>query len=322
MKHSLIISCLCLVSTAALAQQAGVAYLTDSDTLSIGMLPPAEPEVVSDEPAAEAALEVVDSAATEVAATEVAATEVVEPVAAPAPLTVAQQINAIKMDFDTYLFAESTSATKEEAFDNAKFLLQIEVENYLKSIGQFDSLSQYVMKAENGVDELQTMRGNRFRAFVFVKKSDIIAITSSQEIISLYPTPAHETKAPKANTPTAPAPTAPAPAAPQPEQPAQQVKETPAIQLSPIEQEMLTVVRGEDIQTFVKRLKSEGKIAAFGKYSDMPYSIDCLIFVYNRDRAVVAHLRKTGSEMLNLSTMQPDNITNYKGCGAIWFQLK
>lgn len=317
MKHSLIISCLCLVSTATLAQQAEVAYLTDSDTLSIGMLPPAEPEVVSDEPAAEAALEVVDSAATEVAATEVAATEVVEPVAAPAPLTVAQQINAIKMDFDTYLFAESTSATKEEAFDNAKFLLQIEVENYLKSIGQFDSLSQYVMKAENGVDELQTMRGNRFRAFVFVKKSDIIAITSSQEIISLHPTPAHETKAPVANAPTAPVPTTP-----RPEQPAQQVKETPAIQLSPIEQEMLTVVRGEDIQTFVKRLKSESKIAAFGKYSDMPYSIDCLIFVYNRERDVVAHLRKTGSEMLNLSTMQPDNITNYKGCGAIWFQLK
>lgn len=250
---------------------------------------------------------------------------------APQPLTPQQQINAIKMDMDTYLFAESTTESWESALENAKFLLNIEIENFIKSLGLKDSVVGFVARASNKMMQLQSMRGSRYRAFIYVKKSEIVPYLAGEEVMNV-PTDAHSQITPfdpvKAAAEKAAAEKAAAEQAAAEQarldsiKAAEEAARLEAAKLTDMERDMLAVTAGADIGAFVKELSNNNAIQAYGKFKDMPENTDCLLFVYNRDKEIVAYLRKTGNTYFNLQTKQTDSITNYKGCGAIWFQPK
>ena len=250
---------------------------------------------------------------------------------APQPLTPQQQINAIKMDMDTYLFAESTTESWESALENAKFLLNIEIENFIKSLGLKDSVVGFVARASNKMMQLQSMRGSRYRAFIYVKKSEIVPYLAGEEVMNV-PTDAHSQITPfdpvKAAAEKAAAEKAAAEKAAAEQarldsiKAAEEAARLEAAKLTDMERDMLAVTAGADIGAFVKELSNNNAIQAYGKFKDMPENTDCLLFVYNRDKEIVAYLRKTGNTYFNLQTKQTDSITNYKGCGAIWFQPK
>lgn len=255
---------------------------------------------------------------------------------APQPLTPQQQINAIKMDMDTYLFAESTTESWESALENAKFLLNIEIENFIKSLGLKDSVVGFVARASNKMMQLQSMRGSRYRAFIYVKKSEIVPYLAGEEVMNV-PTDAHSQITPfdpvKAAAEKAAAEKAAAEKAAAEQAAAEQARldsikaaeeaaRLEAAKLTDMERDMLAVTAGADIGAFVKELSNNNAIQVYGTFKDMPENTDCLLFVYNRDKEIVAYLRKTGNTYFNLQTKQTDSITNYKGCGAIWFQPK
>lgn len=250
---------------------------------------------------------------------------------APQPLTPQQQINAIKMDMDTYLFAESTTESWESALENAKFLLNIEIENFIKSLGLKDSVVGFVARASNKMMQLQSMRGSRYRAFIYVKKSEIVPYLAGEEVMNL-PTDAHSQITPfdpvKAAAEKAAAEKAAAEKAAAEQarldsiKAAEEAARLEAAKLTDMERDMLAVTAGADIGAFVKELSNNNAIQVYGTFKDMPENTDCLLFVYNRDKEIVAYLRKTGNTYFNLQTKQTDSITNYKGCGAIWFQPK
>ena len=250
---------------------------------------------------------------------------------APQPLTPQQQINAIKMDMDTYLFAESTTESWESALENAKFLLNIEIENFIKSLGLKDSVVGFVARASNKMMQLQSMRGSRYRAFIYVKKSEIVPYLAGEEVMNV-PTDAHSQITPfdpvKAAAEKAAAEQAAAEQAAAEQarldsiKAAEEAARLEAAKLTDMERDMLAVTAGADIGAFVKELSNNNAIQAYGTFKDMPENTDCLLFVYNRDKEIVAYLRKTGNTYFNLQTKQTDSITNYKGCGAIWFQPK
>lgn len=255
---------------------------------------------------------------------------------APQPLTPQQQINAIKMDMDTYLFAESTTESWESALENAKFLLNIEIENFIKSLGLKDSVEGFVARTSNKMMQLQSMRGSRYRAFIYVKKSEIVPYLAGEEVMYVS-TDAHSQITPfdpvKAAAEKAAAEKAAAEQAAAEKAAAEQARldsikaaeeaaRLEAAKLTDMERDMLAVTAGADIGAFVMGLSNNNAIQAYGKFRDMPENVDCLLFVYNRDKEIVAYLRKTGNTYFNLQTKQPDSITNYKGCGAIWFQPK
>ena len=250
---------------------------------------------------------------------------------APQPLTPQQQINAIKMDMDTYLFAESTTESWESALENAKFLLNIEIENFIKSLGLKDSVVGFVARASNKMMQLQSMRGSRYRAFIYVKKSEIVPYLAGEEVMNV-PTDAHsqithfdpvKAAAEKAAAEKAAAEKAAAEQARLDSiKAAEEAARLEAAKLTDMERDMLAVTAGADIGAFVMGLSNNNAIQAYGKFRDMPENVDCLLFVYNRDKEIVAYLRKTGNTYFNLQTKQTDSITNYKGCGAIWFQPK
>ena len=253
---------------------------------------------------------------------------------APQPLTPQQQINAIKMDMDTYLFAESTTESWESALENAKFLLNIEIENFIKSLGLKDSVVGFVARASNKMMQLQSMRGSRYRAFIYVKKSEIVPYLAGEEVMyastdshskitPFDPVKAAEEAAEKAAAEKAAAEKAAAEQARLDSiKAAEEAARLEAAKLTDMERDMLAVTAGADIGAFVKELSNNNAIQAYGKFKDMPENTDCLLFVYNRDKEIVAYLRKTGNTYFNLQTKQTDSITNYKGCGAIWFQPK
>ena len=240
---------------------------------------------------------------------------------APQPLTPQQQINAIKMDMDTYLFAESTTESWESALENAKFLLNIEIENFIKSLGLKDSVVGFVARASNKMMQLQSMRGSRYRAFIYVKKSEIVPYLAGEEVMNV-PTDAHSQITPFDPVKAAAEQAAAEQARLDSIKAAEEAARLEAAKLTDLERDMLAVTAGADIGAFVKELSNNNAIQAYGTFKDMPENTDCLLFVYNRDKEIVAYLRKTGNTYFNLQTKQTDSITNYKGCGAIWFQPK
>lgn len=91
--------------------------------------------------------------------------------------------------------------------------------------------------------------------------------------------------------------------------------------ISPEEQKMLSFVSFYEIEPYVKQLEADGEINGYGKYSTMPKDDLCHIFIYNKEGEIVTVLKKTLLNTYNLKTREKDVISNYKGCGAIWFIL-
>ena len=93
-----------------------------------------------------------------------------------------QQINAIKKNTD-YVYAEATSPTWENAYDNAKSLLAINMEEWIKSCKGVEDVQGVIARAGNNILQVRSQRGKLFRAFLYVKKSDIIVFTDTKDVL-------------------------------------------------------------------------------------------------------------------------------------------
>lgn len=212
-----------------------------------------------------------------------------------------QSINEIKRQGDIYLYAESTSQTWEEALDNAKYLLGVEIETWVKSLDTKPA-DGYIAEAQNHVYNLKSMRGDRFRAFVYVKKTDVVPYNNVSQLVVVPMSEEQKTTISEVSS--------------------SRKQEADEYKPSKFEEEMMSITDANNIGMFIKRLKTEGKVVNYGKYKDMPSGIDCYLFVYNRDMAIPAYLYKQGDTYINIKTGKQDQVTNYAGCGAWWFQLK
>lgn len=88
------------------------------------------------------------------------------------------------------------------------------------------------------------------------------------------------------------------------------------------ELEMVTLDSFYKIEPYIKLLESKGKLKAYGKFKNLPNNDLCYLFIYNKEGEIVAVMKHTADAVLNLKTLEQDIVTNYKNCGAIWFQLK
>ena len=103
-----------------------------------------------------------------------------------------KRINKIKRA-GTYLYAEATSKTEEEAKDAAKALLLVEISEYVASKKKLAGADQVIVKDVQAAHQFISMnRGEMVRVFVYVKKNDVepvqnVATITKEEMKAAIP---------------------------------------------------------------------------------------------------------------------------------------
>ncbi len=238
-----------------------------------------------------------------------------------------KNINKIKMD-SKYLYAESTTKDWEEAYENAKTVLGVTISEWVKeNSGINKDVELLVAKSKDHILSIKTRRGELYRSFVYVKKSDIIPIADERELMIVK-----MEKEPE--EPIAMVPVSEKVEPPKDEDNSSEELVTvvdlkthdpePVLiaTLSKEEEQMLQIHSLDEAEIFVNRLKSDNKMKGYGKYKTMPVNENCYLIVYNPQGEIPAVLKKDGNNHFNLNTRQADSISKYEGCGAIWIQLK
>lgn len=239
------------------------------------------------------------------------------------------EIKNIKSQPDVYIYAEATSQTMEEALDNAKYMLGLNIETWVKQ-NDANDVTGCIAKAQNHIFKIQSMRGDRYRVFVYVKKDDLMAYTSKDQLVVV---PMNNIDTPHVNLVSI--------------QDNEQLsssfmdeehhdfpdaniskQDTTTLENdvqksseSAIIKDMFSVEETSQIQGFIKQYEALNLIQQFGRYKNLPQDHNCYLFVYSKDYRIVAYLYKRDNEYINLQTHSIDNILNYRGCGAIWFVL-
>lgn len=213
------------------------------------------------------------------------------------------KVNEIKKSPD-YIYAETTRETAEEAKSAAEEQLYNNINIWVAQEKKLRGAKQVIVtQAKADYEEYQLQRGNMVRAFLYVKKSDIIA-ADNVRVLDVNPLKEDEAKEDEAQQPAAD---------PQPA--------TPAVEISPLVKELAGIATIQAFGTRIKELKAQGKVGVYGKYKELSDPDNCLLVVYNRQGTVEAVLT-AGAQRYNAATALPDAIANYPGCAAIGFTLK
>ena len=224
--------------------------------------------------------------------------------------SVAQNINKVKRD-TMYIYAESTTKDLNEAYSNARAILEMQVGEWVRKQHPSEGIELCIVKAKEHFMQLDTRRGELYRAFVYVRKSDIMPIADKSEVTVIEVAPVTKPKQVEAK-----------PAIIVTEEAPRVEEKQQVLELTSEEKQMKQIRSFYDVEPYINGLKSKGKLNAYGKYATMPKNEDCHMFVYDKQGNISALLRKSGAMQYNLNTLKEDNVKNYKNCGAIWFQLK
>ena len=206
-------------------------------------------------------------------------------------------INSIKKN-SQYIYAEATAATQQDAKDLAEEILYEEINSYVASKKKMRINPKIVINNRKElVSSLALPRGNMFRSFIYVKKSDVLAVENSEMI-------GNKTS----NGETAAAATTPV------------VSTVTPVYADEVKQ-VMACSTFDEVKNLMTKLKSEGKIRHFGGYASLEDPDPYYLAIYNRQYQIVAVLTP-GPNRTNTKTGEEDKVTNYKGCGAVGFVLK
>lgn len=200
-----------------------------------------------------------------------------------------KDINRVKKDAASYLYVEVIDSVEGTAAMKARHYLAEEINRYAASQGGIPA-----SEATSALEHLVLMpRGNdRFRAFAYIKKSDVLSATGKAQ-----PSAADATAQPE--------PTAPSPAA-------SRRQETIG--------RLLRLQRFAQLEQCLSQLRQEGRIGKYGKQKDLDDLDSYVLIIYNRDGNIEALLGE-GPLRTNLSSGAHDDVGNYKGRGAIGVRI-
>lgn len=208
-----------------------------------------------------------------------------------------KEINAIKKNSD-YIYAEATMAEQQAAIDLAKEILYQNVNEWVAKQKDFTGANNVLTINMNySVEDMTLPRGNWFRAFMYVKKTDIIPASNVTIMRIAQKEPQAENKS------------------------EEQSVEKPALIDEELKTELLACKNTGQLSTLLKNLKAEGKVSDYQKLSAITSPNDYFIAIFNKEGIIQAIL-SDGAERTNLKTGLPDKITNYKGNGAIGIKIK
>ena len=215
-----------------------------------------------------------------------------------------KRINKIKRD-SKYLYAEETKPTEEEARKAAEATLHIYIEEYVASQKKLKKAENIVIKdLQSKVERIEMKRGTMVRAFVYVKKSDIIP---ADNVIVTEGPGDPEKKAEPAST-VEPIPAADLGESGLPQWQQEVIKEL-------LEKNSLTEVRAH-----LNRLKAEYKVKRQGAAGTAKNPEKLYWVIQSSDGSLIV-LGPGSEQRTNYRTMQFDQLSAYRNNDAIWFEM-
>ena len=221
-----------------------------------------------------------------------------------------KKIADIKKD-EAYLSAEVTTTTADEALRLAHEMLLVSINKWMKGQERFDGATQaVVLNKGKHTEEIVLPRANMHRAFVYVKKSDILP-SSDATVLTVQDGQAASVAAEAADADGV------APKA-EPAEAAGPVSVAESEAHRTVVDELLKAENTGQLLKTLKALKAGGKISEYVKLGDLKdkNAAEYIMVVFNRDGRVEAVLSE-GDTRRNLGTGNADAIGNYKNRGAI-----
>lgn len=206
-----------------------------------------------------------------------------------------EDINAIKKSSE-FLYAEATMSTPTGADSTARQMLHEEIIRWTNEELQkpMDSIS--ALRLCEVADTMMTCRANMFRVFTFIRKNKVSPMFKLQAAEpSLLNDSTKRNLMRRFGT--------------------QKKMDNGTLQ------KIMKARNFFELKEIMEPLKKKGEILDYGKYATIMNPEVCYLIVYDPAGNIKAWLDKGKDPRKNLKTQKADAISNYRGCGAIWFQL-
>lgn len=246
-------------------------------------------------------------------------------------------ITKVKRSPGTYVYAEATCRTEEEAKSIAEDVFLQNINEYVASQKKLRGANNIVVNNQKGLQQTVTMpRGsNMHRVFMYVKKNDIIPADNSV-VLSKEEVAKTETPAPKANTKTEAEVAQPktevaeAKAEPKAEVKAETKATTTEVAASTLEKiipekpqaipeaakKMATFTNVKTAAVWLKDMKANGTVTEYNKYNAVADKEAYWLVIYDSHGDIAAVLTD-GKQRRNAATQKPDHERNYPNCAAL-----
>ncbi len=233
------------------------------------------------------------------------------------------QINKIKRS-RSYLSAEATMKTEEDAKTVAMELLVREINDWVASKGKSEDVQQIVLQDINSnTQQMDMKRGAQSRVFVYVKKKDIVLIYGEGQLVlndeELQPLSAIASQGSNAVLETLAtlenqaAHTSVTEEQPGGESVTTQEEPTPL-------QQIQTGKTMMEMKPVFAMLKGEGRIT-YGAYKGGELKENCYLLFYDRTGNIKAVVRKSGDKMTDTQNGIEVTLASFSGMGVYWFVL-
>ena len=261
------------------------------------------------------------------------------------------EINNIKRSRD-YLTVTGTSMfSAEEASENARMLIDVEIEQWLQENAEGD-IAGYVAKSKENLAVIETKRGSLFRAFVYVKKKDILPYYEDETVMAELPNPIVTDTPIMVDTMKVEEVIVPpieenivemkkaieeesvstVEYLPPVEKPVEEVIVAPLESasggVSNMEEEksILKVYSVSSVSKYLGKLKQADKLAEYGKEVAWPSNGVVYFFFADYNNVVRGYIKMTDGTAFNLANGEEvelaDYLTKYETGTYIWFTLK
>lgn len=259
------------------------------------------------------------------------------------------EINKIKRSRDYLTVTGTSMASAEEASENAKMLIDVEIEQWLQENAEGD-IAGYVAKSKENLAVIETKRGSLFRAFIYVKKKDILPYYEDETVMAELPNPivtdtpiiVDTMKVEEITTPPVEENIVEVKSEeelvstveylPQVEKPVEEAIVAPLESanggVSNMEEEnsMLKVYSVSSISKYLGKLKQADKLAEYGKEVAWPGNGVVYFFFADYNNVVRGYIKMTDGITFNLANGEvvelADYLTKYETGTYIWFTLK
>ena len=259
------------------------------------------------------------------------------------------EINKIKRSRDYLTVTGTSMVSAEEASENARMLIDVEIEQWLQGNAEGD-IAGYVAKSKENLAVIETKRGSLFRAFIYVKKKDILPYYENETVMAELPNPIVTDTPIIVDTmkveevivpPVEEKVTIVEPEEKQDsvivnlpiiEEPVEEVIVAPLDSVSGgvsnIEEEksILKVYSVSSVSKYLGKLKQADKLAEYGKEVAWPDNGVVYFFFADYNNVVRGYIKMTDGTAFNLANGEvvelADYLTKYETGTYIWFTLK